>query len=161
MYTTCFHTLRITHALHRLHSTSNANPNALDDQYTDALDGLGLKQLLYGSPPAAHRCFLASLREKRRCLPPGHWEIVKSVVHVARALVGVGRAAEAEALYRWALGGYAERFGVEAEETGDVRGEWVACVQMVAGGCAGVCEGGEEKRVGMGMDTMVGCVVVL
>jgi hypothetical protein len=134
-YKSCLQTLHIAHALH-LHSSKFTTPTH-DTRFTTALDGLGLTQLLFGSAAAAHTCFLTSLREKERTLPPGQWEIVKSTVHVARALVAVGRAAEAVKWYRRGLEGYVGRFGWEAEETGWVRGELEGVVEMVAGGDGG------------------------
>lgn len=68
--------------------------------YTNALDGLGLKALLYGAPVVAERCFRVSLLEKETTLAPHNEGIIRSAVHLARALDLLGRYGEAKCALR-------------------------------------------------------------
>ncbi|KAF2025972.1 hypothetical protein EK21DRAFT_116262 [Setomelanomma holmii] len=102
-----------------------------DALFTNALDGLGLEQLLFGDAAAAEQCFRTSLREKERTLPPGHWDIVKSMVHLARALDAQGKWIEAEALHQSAVERYAERYGQDGKETVEIRWELMRVLEKL------------------------------
>jgi tetratricopeptide (TPR) repeat protein len=114
-YTATFGVLRVAHAHFLMR-----NPHAHDEKYTDVLDGLGQRVLLYGGPVDAERCFRASLKEKERVLPPGHWMILKSVVHIARALGTHGKFEAAEEWFRKGVEGCVNIYGNEHEKTLDV-----------------------------------------
>jgi hypothetical protein len=109
-YTTAINVLRIAHAHFLLR-----HPHRHDEMYTDILDGLGLKALLHSNPVDAERCFRASLKEKKRVLPLGHWMIVQSTAQIARALCMHGKFGDAEGWLREGIEGCTDTYGTHNE----------------------------------------------
>jgi hypothetical protein len=114
-YTTAYCILRAANVHFR-----TLHPSSFDQQYTSALDALGLETLMFGDPRYAERCFRASLKSKMRTLPSGHWMITAGMVNLARSLGAQGRVEEAESLVRWSVWWHADRLGTRHKEGRDV-----------------------------------------
>ena len=113
--TTTFYLLRAANLYFRA-----LYPSSFDPHFTHTLDAIGLEALVWGDPSHAERCFRASLTERKRTLPLGHWMITESTVHLAQALGVQGRLNEAEELLRWSVAWHAERRGSQHKESREV-----------------------------------------
>ncbi|KAH7078150.1 hypothetical protein BKA63DRAFT_593551 [Paraphoma chrysanthemicola] len=166
-YKPCLYTLRLAHYLHTsfhnhfipaassppplvppssqplTHTQNQARP--YDDVYFHILDLLALKHLLYASPQAAYTIFTLSLREKQKCLQKGDWELIRSRIRIARAVVGMKMWEEGVRWYGSVLDEWEARSVGEGEgrremerEVEGVRDELEGCLEMVG------------RKVGMG-----------